>query len=459
MPVRFWNCHGGSARTVQNFRPLTQRLSSSAIVLFIDLRPPVRLNPSTVPQYIGTRVASCDEIDKNAMAYRPGSFSKNFAWHGTGLRRLHEAIRKGFGGQLQSVGRDTWRRASGIGDDDLELIPLNFFLHNSIVDGKNCVSVDELVLQAITSAHSPTFDRLALFAFNLSRGGGRRGPNSGEARPAPWAGEFVRELLWKGGAWRREALDKETIDTVLETRLAAQPAVRRKVRSNYRHLFELCGYLPAHSEAIDSDPTSWGVAAAYLKWDRLTLDGELSPTANVGTLKNEAVRGDFHKLIGTTAANARRIVDVAAPLYVHVGRLSRATRTLQQLRSRMQTGTTPQYGSSLERSQRRAILERIAAVEREIERLRPTHGGIGHNNPPTDEPIAQTQQAISTIKEELKKEEPNAAVVAHQTSLLQAAITWLGRKIDRAVDKFADTVGWRWRVRFYCGPLQSKFVG
>jgi hypothetical protein len=356
---------------------------------------------------------------------------------------LHEAIRKGFRGQLRPVGRETWRQFSGIGDDDLELIPLNFFLHNSVVNGKNFVSVDEFVLQAITRGHSPAFDRLALFAFNLSRGGARNGPKIGEARPAPWANEFVRELLWRDGGWHSEALANETIDSFLESRLAAQPEVRRKVRSNYRHLFELCHYLPARSEVIEADPTSWGVAAAYLKWDRLTLDGELSPTASVETLRKVALDGDLHKLLGTTAKNARRIVDMAAPLYVHVGRLDRIAHTVQELRARtskIETGTKPQYGSPLERAQRQAILDRIAALEREIEQLRPSRGGMGHNNPPGDEPIAQTQHAISTIGEELKKEEPNAPVVARQTSLLQAAIDWLGKKMDRAVDRFVDTI-------------------
>lgn len=90
------------------------------------------------------------------------------------MRRLHGAIRAGFHGRLQSVPRQDWRRDCGIQEAGLELIPLNFFLHNTIADASNVVSVDELVLQAIKREHSPAFDRLALFALNLSRGGAPR---------------------------------------------------------------------------------------------------------------------------------------------------------------------------------------------------------------------------------------------------------------------------------------------
>ncbi len=47
------------------------------------------------------------------MKYRPGSFSKNFAWHETGLRKLHNAVRAGFGGNLAAVPREQWRVKSG----------------------------------------------------------------------------------------------------------------------------------------------------------------------------------------------------------------------------------------------------------------------------------------------------------------------------------------------------------
>jgi hypothetical protein len=394
---------------------------------------------------IDTQAAVRAKIDKNPMGYRPGSFSKNFAWHGTGLRKLHQAIREGFRSEAHPVTRESWRRACGIGDDDLELIPLNFFLHNSVIDGTNYVSVDELVLQAISSPHSAVFDQLALFALNLSRAGVRKGAHSGEARPAGWASDFVRKQLWKGGAWRKEALDKAHMDAFLEGQLDAQQRSRKKVRTNYRHIFELCGYLSGHSGTIETNPTSWGVSAAYLLWDRLTLDGELSPTASIDILKRDALRAEFHKLLGTSEAKARQILEVAAPLYIEMRRLARTSHAPPQFHrvaAKIEAGATSRYGDAAERAQRVAILNRIAALERELERMRPAHGGIGHNNPPSDESIGdEAREAVGALKDELKREKPHAAVVAGKTSRLQAIIGWCGDKADKFVDSFVQTLG------------------
>ena len=63
------------------------------------------------------------------MAYAPGSFSKNFAWHGSGLRKLHTTIRDGFSTTLSPVGRQVFRSNADV-DSAIVLIPINFFLHN-----------------------------------------------------------------------------------------------------------------------------------------------------------------------------------------------------------------------------------------------------------------------------------------------------------------------------------------
>ena len=89
-------------------------------------------------------------------SYPPGSFTKNFAWarRPPGLKALYDAIRSGFRGSMAPVSRDNFRRYSGIADSDRQLIPLNFFLHNTIVQGANVVSIDELVRHALSSGHS-----------------------------------------------------------------------------------------------------------------------------------------------------------------------------------------------------------------------------------------------------------------------------------------------------------------
>ena len=77
--------------------------------------------------------------------YKPGSFSKNFAWHGTGFRKPYDTIQNGFNGKLIEVERSEFRQRCGIADEAIQLIPIKFFLHNKIIGIKNYIAVDELV--------------------------------------------------------------------------------------------------------------------------------------------------------------------------------------------------------------------------------------------------------------------------------------------------------------------------
>jgi hypothetical protein len=270
------------------------------------------------------------------MAHPPGSFSKQFAWlrHGTGLSRLHGVIRQGFKHEPVMVDRSDWRKNSGINDSSIDLIPLNFFLHNTILDRANFVSVDELVLQALVHDHSPNFDRLALFALNLSMAGLRRATTGTplpishsrlrrDARPAMWANEFVREFLWKDGAWRASSLKIAEMDNFFDGHIDATKPVRTKVRANYRNLFELCRYLPADAAEIDSGAAEWGPAAHFLAWDRLMLDGELLDTAGSDQLLEKATEHQLFKLLGISEEAGDRLAANAARQYLDAGGLER----------------------------------------------------------------------------------------------------------------------------------------
>lgn len=259
------------------------------------------------------------------MAHRPGSFSKNFGWHSVesasstdpvGLRKLHAAIRAGFLGKLLPVERDVWRSNCGIEEHDLQLIPLNFFLHNSIIDGKNFVSVDELVIHAITHYHSSQFDKLALFALNLSRGGFRHGTNFGEAKPALWANDFVKDVLWLEGGWRGDAFDKEIMDRFLSVNLDAEPDVCRKVRTNYRYIYDLCGFLKPSIGIINTQSWSWAIQAHFLTWDRLRFDSELTPPLSIEGLITSAIANQLYKLVGATETEEASLAEEAAQLYL-----------------------------------------------------------------------------------------------------------------------------------------------
>lgn len=246
------------------------------------------------------------------MKYAPGSFSKNFAWHGTGLRKLHTVIQAGFHDTLVPAARKQFRDGSGL-DDSLSLIPVNFFLHNRAGQ----ISLDELVFQAIERPHSIRFDRLALFALHLNRAG------SGQRvvqRPAMWANEFVRERLWQGGAWHSSALPDVSLDPFIEDRMDALLDVRVKCRNNYRHLFELCEFWPTSLPIINSQAEQWIASALFLAWDRHILDGGADNKAALVALIDS---DELYKLLGVTREYAVAQAGDLAGLYISVGRLDR----------------------------------------------------------------------------------------------------------------------------------------
>lgn len=244
--------------------------------------------------------------------HAPGSFSKNFAWHGTGLRKLHIVIRAGFRDALAPVPRDRFREDSGL-DASLSLIPVNFFLHNKA--GR--MSVDELVFQAIERPHSIRFDRLALFALHLNRvGTGQRVVS----RPAMWANEFVRERLWQSGAWRSSALPDASLDPFIADRMDALLDVRVKCRNNYRHLYELCEFWPTSLPVINAQAEQWIASALFLAWDRHILDGGPSDRASLVDLIDS---DELYKLLGVTRAFALAQAGDLAELYGSVGGIER----------------------------------------------------------------------------------------------------------------------------------------
>ena len=246
------------------------------------------------------------------MKYAPGSFSKNFAWHGTGLHKLHTAIKGGFHDTLAPISRQLFRRDCGA-DGGTELIPINFFLHN----GGGKMSVDELVFQALKRSHSIEFDRLGLFAFHLNRvGSGMRIVS----RPAMWANEFVRERLWSGGTWQASALSDDALDPFLDDRMRAQSNVRVKCRSNYRHLFALCDFWPSPQPVINSGAEQWIETALFLAWDRCILGGGADDKESLIAL---ITKDELYKLLGVTRVYTLAQADTLADRYISVGRLDR----------------------------------------------------------------------------------------------------------------------------------------
>src|SRR4051812_22936335 len=99
--------------------------------------------------------------------YSVASFTKNFSWNRS-YKRLHRAIRSGFSGGLLPTKRAAWRKLSAIGDQDLELIPMNFFLYSMPTIRDDFILIDGLVELACRHPYDIQFAKFALFAFHLA---------------------------------------------------------------------------------------------------------------------------------------------------------------------------------------------------------------------------------------------------------------------------------------------------
>ena len=247
------------------------------------------------------------------------------------MQKLHTAIRSGYHNTLFPIDRGVFRADAGV-RGSIILIPINFFLHNR----KGCLSVDELVFQAIQSDHCLQFDRLALFALNLNRVGSGRDKYSGRkivSRPAMWANEFVRQKLWSRGNWQASALQNTLLDSFLANLIIAQADVRIKCRSNFRHLFKLCKFLPSGLPAINTGAEQWISSALFLAWDRHILDGGAQDDAILLDLIDS---DELYKLLGVSRNYALESGSLLLNLYKAAGYLTRlkpgTSAQLQEIR-------------------------------------------------------------------------------------------------------------------------------
>ncbi|UXT39761.1 hypothetical protein FY137_00570 [Agrobacterium tumefaciens] len=117
----------------------------------------------------------------------------------------------------------------------------------------------------------------------------------------------------------------------------------------------------------------------------------------------------------------------------------------------------PHFGTLAEQAQRRTLLDRLTALEQELEAIKPQLGKIGHNNPPEaigSEPetiASEITEATETIRAELVKPQPDVPVVARGASVLQRIWRMLravggeagklgGAVKDKARDKAAELI-------------------
>lgn len=139
--------------------------------------------------------------------------------------------------------------------------------------------------------------------------------------------------------------------------------------------------------------------------------------------------------------------------------LSDVATELETFADRIRGGAKPRLGSAEEKEQRHTVLDRLAALEEEINRIRAQPGMIGHNRPPPDndevEPsLEDVESAAEAIKEELEKPNPDAAVVAENASLIERASRAWG-KLTKEMGKLGGVLKEKARERL----VEVLFLG
>ena len=228
--------------------------------------------------------------------WHPGSFTKNFSWGPTdkGLRELYDVIRLGFDGLLADVPRALFRRrVSSSGRPDY--IPLNFFLYNKIKNGVDFVVVDELVFQAINFRHSSAFDKLALFAFNLSVVGHWKKALQHQSQPALWAKNYVIDRVGSAFGWNSNAVNAGDVERYVLNDPRYKAATARKLATNLAYLYRqgrLSDYNTKRAER-------WWLSALFLTLDRASED-QISNgrIPQEDRMEEYAIRYGFHGLSG-----------------------------------------------------------------------------------------------------------------------------------------------------------------
>ena len=122
---------------------------------------------------------------------------------------------------------------------------------------------------------------------------------------------------------------------------------------------------------------------------------------------------------------------------------------LDQLTHDLEAGKPTLVGNPAERDRRDDLLSRIDELEEELNRARPNHGGLGHNNPPAEseqnslspEVLAAVASSAETIRSELTKDEPDALEIARAGSALRGIAHWLAGKGDIFADEFVKAFG------------------
>lgn len=195
---------------------------------------------------------------------------------------------------MESVPRAIFRsRVAPTGRPDY--VAINFFLFNNVINGVDHIVADELVFEALSFPHSSDFDKLALFAFNLSMVGRWKGARSYQARPALWAHFYVATRVAQEYNWDASRISADDIEDFIKNDARYVGETTRKLATNLNYLYRI-GRL---SELSSIHVERWWTSALFLALDRLiedrTVNGENAAASQYSGMLD---RSRFHFISG-----------------------------------------------------------------------------------------------------------------------------------------------------------------
>ncbi len=265
----------------------------------------------------------------NSEDWHPGSFTKNFGWgrDGRGLAELHRAIRVGFGGEYADVSRSGFRERLEAEKINF-YIPANFFLFNYSDGTGDRIAFDELVFQAVSFDHSAHFDRLALFAFNLSLVGAWQGARQYQRRPALWSNRYIVERLAGAHQWDVSKVNADDIQSFLDGDERYKAKTSRKLSTNLNFLYQIGGLRSMVAETIER----WWMNASFLAADRLCRLN-YARRLTTSSIREALDEFEFASLTGGINIEKSYALGRLLEMYVSVGGPSRFERSAEAISS------------------------------------------------------------------------------------------------------------------------------
>ncbi|KJE33740.1 hypothetical protein UF64_18710 [Thalassospira sp. HJ] len=180
-------------------------------------------------------------------------------------------------------------------------------------------------------------------------------------------------------------------------------------------------------DEVESDGTvEW--APSFLHPDRIAYDEEAIASLEPDEFDHPAsTRGIF------TANHALRAERNRDPVADH-----------DQIDARLERGARTSFGTSYDRAVRLTVQSYAAdlrALLSKAETKPVKHGGIGHNQPPSDIELEEEQKvglkaAVEAISEELVHERPDVRKVSRAARVLQSIGRWVAKKLDISLEAF-----------------------